>query len=112
MNLRDSVELWEAGVDGEDAHGNPIPGTPTLLATVPAHVFYTQAGLEQADDYLRGVEQLRCIIPPQPFPIDPLVQWLVWRTETYRIDGVMPRSARGATHHLTLNIQRLASPPG
>ena len=30
MNLRDTVELWESSDGGEDAHGNPIPGTKRI----------------------------------------------------------------------------------
>lgn len=108
MQLRDQVELWgpTGASGGEDAHGNPLPPPTGKLATVPAQVYYSTAGLNFNDGYGRmvAVEQLRAIINPTTVDLQADVHWVVWRGDEYRIDGVLDRSARGSTHHMTLEL--------
>lgn len=111
MQLRDEVELW--GPTGEpggiDDHGNPLPPPTGLLETCAAQVYYSTAALNFSDGYGRmvAVEQLRAVIGPPGIDLDADVHWIVWRGDEYRLDGVLDRSARGKTHHLTLNLTKI-----
>ena len=108
MQLRDSVQLW--GPTGEspgvDPGNNPLPPPMGLIVTVPAHVYYATAGVDFNNNRLAAVETLRAIIPDPGFDLDALEHWVVWREVEYRLDGVLDRSARGKTHHLTLELSR------
>ena len=110
MQLKDRVELWGPLSDspGEDSHGNPLPPQTGLIASIPAHVYYSTASLSFDNDDARMVaaEQLRAIIPDTDVNLQADTSWLVWRGERYRVDGVMRRNARGKTHHLTLELSQ------
>lgn len=110
MQLRDQVELWgpTGASGGTDAHGNPLPPPTGKLATVPAHVYYSTAGVNFSNNAGRlvAVEQLRAVIGPTSVDLQADVHWIVWRGDEYRLDGVLDRSARGKTHHLTFELSR------
>lgn len=106
MQLRDSIEIWGQGEAGEDEMGDPIPGQPERLATCPAQVYYSTADMTMNSDYGRFVltEQLRAVIKDPGVDLEAGDCWIEWRGEKYRVDGVLVRSARGITHHLTLEL--------
>ncbi|MFV0432536.1 MAG: hypothetical protein ACK5LO_00930 [Leucobacter sp.] len=106
MQLRDSLEIWVTGDEYKDEMGDWVPGPPEFVATCPAQVYYSTADMTLSNDYGRFVltENLRAVIEDPGFKIEADHHWIVWRGEKYRVDGVLVRSARGATHHLTLEL--------
>lgn len=110
MQLRDEIELWgETGPSpGEDDRGNELPAPVGKIATCPAHVYYSTAAVNFSSDYGRLVaeEKLRAVIKDPGADLEAVSSWIVWRGEEYRVDGVLDRSARGKTHHLTLELSQ------
>ena len=106
MNLRDKIELWgETGPSpGDDPKGNELPAPVGKLATVPAHVYYSTAGVDFNNDRLAAVEKLRAVISDPGVNLQAVSSWIVWRGEEYRVDGVLGRSGSGKTHHLTIEL--------
>ncbi len=107
MQLRDTIELWGYGPDGEDPYGDPIPGMPEKLKTVNAQVYFATASLEWAQaggNRLQAIEKLRAIIEDPDVELAAGKNWIVWKGEKYSIDGVLERVARGKTHHFTLEL--------
>lgn len=108
MQLRDSIEIWG---NGEGYHDGMswVPGAPEQLATCPAHVHFSSAALTLTNNYSRFVivEKLRVVLRDPGIDLEANDNWVVWRGEKYRIDGVLVRTARGKTHHLTLDLARV-----
>ncbi|MFC5337522.1 hypothetical protein [Leucobacter denitrificans] len=110
MQLRDEIELWgETGPSpGYDDRGNELPAPVGKIATIPAHVYYSTAGVNFESGYGRlvAVEQLRAVVSDPGTDLQAVSSWIVWRGEEYRVDGVLDRSARGKTHHLTIELSQ------
>lgn len=108
MRLGDLVQIEGVTSEGGgyDAQGYPIEGTRGVLATVPAHVFYSTSGLEIGSTGVVVTDELRCIIEPPDFDILPGQHRIIWRGDYHQINGRLSRSKAGQTHHLTLNLAR------
>lgn len=103
MNLADKVDIWGTGPDELDEYGDPKPGQPMKLATVPAHVYWQTSTVSLEVGKANLTDELKCIIAP--YEIDPKRHTIVWRSDRYNIAGRLIRSAQGQTHHLTLSLK-------
>ncbi|MBX0299391.1 hypothetical protein K2F54_05295 [Cryobacterium sp. 1639] len=90
---------------GYDEQGYPIEDRG-ILASVPAHVFYSTSGLEIGSTGVVVTDELRCIIEPPAFDILPGQHRIIWRGDYHQINGRLVRSKSGRIHHLTLNLAR------
>jgi hypothetical protein len=108
MRLGDLVQIEGVTSVGEgyDEQGYPIEGTRGVLATAPAHVFYSTSGLTIGTTGVVLTDELSCILEPLAFDVLPGEHRLIWRGDYYQISGQRLRSKSGQTHHLTLHLAR------
>lgn len=103
IELRDSVDIIQAGIVYD--HGAPVAdwSNPTVAATLPAYVGYTSVALTiEPGNYSLG-ERLRAII--EPYDYDPATMRIRWHGLVYVNDGPpMLRLRNGKPHHMTINL--------